>query len=806
MIQFIKKYSIYLVLFLIAIAFIFPYLKNGFILASGESQLYLNPTYINHYFMWTDKINFGSYYYGQNNIVLFSLLWELLKIFSFTIHASVLFIFLSFFLPSITFIFCVDKILKLENKLYYLPTSILYSYNVFRILAPLNERLNILFIFLPLFFFYFYELLITKKWNNVFILGLLSFFSSSMGGNLPIFTIPYLTMFLMFMTYIFLTKSNSKEILLKLFMQILVTLLLFLLINLFWLLPLYKSLLLIFKNSQDGASLFTALASGDFYDHFRLIGSWAWKQSYNISLYYVFSESYYRFPMLVSTYLIVLTSFLYIFNLKKNLLKTIVLFISLTSLLLLAGTKGPLGFVYQFFYDNILLFKIYREPFTKFTPILIFGMSFGLIYSMKYIKQIIKKTNIYLLITFLTFLILFNAYPLFNTEAMPIRKWNAGQSSTASIVPEYWKQAKQYIDNDKTVSNYLLFPWFDYGTSNNWIYGINVVGNVADYLIDKGNIRAWSPDNSNSGKVIKNIVNDKKNTYNLSKYLGLLNTKFILQENDMEWRYSQTSDFPPSKSNVYLKSHKLQKVAEFGKLDLDYLQKIPNKEPNNKLRNIFYTELENKPALVIYKINDSDFYPIIYSPQKLILSTQKIDKLLKIVSDPKFINAAVFFNYQVGNKKLLDKELFKHKNTLSIITEFNKISSTKYEVILHQTRGTIPLVFSQTFHTDWKLYPVKNTINTWFKESLSEENHYIANGFANSWIINVDKLCANSKENLCTKNPQGGYDIDLIIEFWPQRIFILSFVISITSTLLCLIVVIYLKLKEFLNKTSEQQK
>lgn len=201
------------------------------------------------------------------------------------------------------------------------------------------------------------------------------------------------------------------------------------------------------------------------------------------------------------------------------------------------------------------------------------------------------------------------------------------------------------------------------------------------------------------------------------------------------------------------------------------------------------------------------------------------------------------------------------------VLEFKKINPTKYKIIVHDAKGSFPLIFSESFHDEWKVYLSKNqdikiknqdlenykildgnegdqasreelenyiergwisslgnggikeikhkkqdsggkekldyieeynidfisknfqgTIQndnlkngkfyeTWLKDPLPNENHLVANGYANSWIINTDEICGveNSK---CIKNIDGTYDFELVVEFWPQRLFYLGLGIS----------------------------
>lgn len=87
--------------------------------------------------------------------------------------------------------------------------------------------------------------------------------------------------------------------------------------------------------------------------------------------------------------------------------------------------------------------------------------------------------------------------------------------------------------------------------------------------------------------------------------------------------------------------------------------------------------------------------------------------------------------------------------------------------------------------------PKGNIFETWFqKPALSEENHLVANGYANSWIIDVDEICREGIGS-CVKNPDGTYDLELVVEFWPQRLFYVGVAVSGTTLIGCLIFLAY---------------
>jgi len=151
---------------------------------------------------------------------------------------------------------------------------------------------------------------------------------------------------------------------------------------------------------------------------------------------------------------------------------------------------------------------------------------------------------------------------------------------------------------------------------------------------------------------------------------------------------------------------------------------------------------------------------------------------------------------------------------------FTKINPTKYKVVVEEAKGPYTLIFSESFHKDWKAYinlqpsglisplPLneqlsfkgniiasyfkgeiregehqniflnKATFETWGKKAVPEERHFLVNGYANSWYI--------------TPEDSGGRgEYEIIIEFRPQRFFYIGLAISGLTLFVCLIFLCY---------------
>jgi hypothetical protein len=151
--------------------------------------------------------------------------------------------------------------------------------------------------------------------------------------------------------------------------------------------------------------------------------------------------------------------------------------------------------------------------------------------------------------------------------------------------------------------------------------------------------------------------------------------------------------------------------------------------------------------------------------------------------------------------------------------ELDYIEKYKIDFISKNFQGTIQndnLAKGNIFET-WfpTTFPSENSTGqvpaNIFKRNvieLPEEDHLMVNGYANSWVIRVDEVCPSNpqtpmsfqensqgqglegvnveRNSNCIRNSDGSYDMELVVEFWPQRLFYIGAFISITTLLSCL--------------------
>lgn len=81
---------------------------------------------------------------------------------------------------------------------------------------------------------------------------------------------------------------------------------------------------------------------------------------------------------------------------------------------------------------------------------------------------------------------------------------------------------------------------------------------------------------------------------------------------------------------------------------------------------------------------------------------------------------------------------------------------------------------------------IERLVASLFRSSpcLDKTHHYKLDDASNGWWIDIEKWCA--EKGVCKQNPDGSYDIEMTIEFWPQRWFYLGLLISGTTLAGCL--------------------
>jgi len=245
---------------------------------------------------------------------------------------------------------------------------------------------------------------------------------------------------------------------------------------------------------------------------------------------------------------------------------------------------------------------------------------------------------------------------------------------------------------------------------------------------------------------------------------------------------------------------------QFQLSDLKLYEKFPYPLKSQKIKEEFVSLLQSiNPEIV--KIDDTIFHLNDFSGwQKLDLERGVLVRRIELLKGnhkyEKLDNTAFELEWAILEPVHSPQPTAHSKEEPEIA--FKKINPTKYLVKIERAKEPFWLVFSESFHKQWRLYklPVASNqlpefgeivadypklkvkeakhlmkftpedIKYLFKKPLEAE-HHLVNGYANGWYIEPEKLGL-------------GENFVLVIYFWPQSLFYLGLGISGLTLLSCI--------------------
>ncbi len=493
-----------------------------------------------------------------------------------------------------------------------------------------------------------------------------------------------------------------------------------------------------------------------FINLLRLTGGVIWA-------FFPFYEQYTQNPVLIfiSFVLPFLVFISFLFTGQKKI-KTFFGIVIVVSLFFAKGSHPPFENIFLFLYKTIPFFGMFRAVYYKFAFFAVLSyavlLSFTTIYLYQYLKHRFRKLLIFIFI--IPFIILMYGWPFF-VGGIPKHDY-------LTRIPNDYIELRGILRSDRSDSKVLALPPAPRGAGLllQWEDNNKYAGPHPDtFLINRPVydsywfIRAGYKDlNVEDSWIGKRFEESFAETL---QYMGILNIRYLLVHHDFVENY----DFG---------GVDIRKID--GKLKAEKLVSIISEYPEIKL-------IKKTSYYSLYKLPDSLFLPHFYIPDSFIYSDNQFKTLFDDTNtDRKKAGYAILPMNQVKNAFRSDKE---HTPTVS----FTQINPAKYNLKIKQAKKLFYLVFSETFDSNWKLY-----INS---TAIEDTNHIKVNGYANAWRIDVNQLCSDKKnDHACLKNKDGSYDFELIIEFFPQRLFYIGLSVSLITFIGCLAFIVFRILKK----------
>jgi len=733
------------IIFFTTVILFHEFLQSDIVIAGGESGIYINPNYLDYASTWQERYNFGfpsngtvtNYYFVK---VFFGFLEVILPN---NIHPSLVILLLSHFLSS-TFAYLMFKnLFKFRNKFIYLPGSIFYGFNVYWLYLGIAETITLTFIFLPIYVFLYIKWVKTKKWTYPLLLAIITIISSTIANNLSLYFVLFIPL-LLYMVYELMVGNLTLKDMKVLVFQHCVFAVIVLLGNAFWLLPLYEHLIYIYDNKS--MNTWSASSAGRYFDHFRVIGGWAWRLSHLGVPYYPFHKiidnAYFVFLGYVPIFL---TTLYFIFNKNKNKLAYFFLFLMAVGFLLMSGGKYWIGNIFSLLYENIAIFSMYREPFTKFGFLYLLSLSALLTVALHYFSKALITSKFNPILVLVCFSILLPLFPYYSGESI--------KKSFAFKVPEYWQEYNKYI-NENNIDNILLSPYSIYGVKHNFntYHGSTIplpifLTSSKKYYMATDKIIEPNPQINNH---FLNLINNNSDSF--SKKIGILGIKYLLQMNDVDLNQSDKVYSPNYYKNKYINDNLLL-IKDFnsGNDDSD------NEATKRYDKSIKRRTDTSKNSLQLYKVQDNNVTEYFYRPN-----------IYKADSDfISFDNIIDEFDINSGNipviipENILNSIDINRKSKAGNI-EYKKISATKYKVTIPSLANEQIIIMNARFDNNWSINKDEaDSVNFTF-------NHFIANKWLNGWLIKAKQLDNSTELSdnyvfYIEYSKQGSYDKLLFI-------------------------------------------
>ncbi|MCL5004221.1 MAG: hypothetical protein M1352_03035 [Patescibacteria group bacterium] len=764
---------------------------QGDILAGGDnySYLFLGRRYPYPY-LWDNYYSFGTRNFALPDLLGLPLYSYLVGFISAGLFQRILI----FSLQLIKYVFFIKLASLLFNKerpskhpLVFLLPCLLLSFNAFASLNPFTYTQLMYDAYLPLSLYYFIKLYESKK-NDFSLLAKIVIFAvifSPINSNPALSLTVYVPQAIYFLLNLKNLSATRVARLVTYGLAVLVS-------NLWWIFSMFFYFSSLSNDAFAQGKYFLATQVGSLFQNFRFIGQWGWYAGHFLHLYYPYSQYYDNPAILITTYSIVFAALYEATKHEEELPilrnKLFLLGLTLVSLLLVNGARPPLGFFYQVVFNGFSLFKIFREPFTKFSELYVLSLSLFFYLFLNRVLRWRSRGVKLLAIAFFIFAVGTSIKPDFLGEGV-ISYWNGSVRTVRVRLPGYWLSLEEYAKRNLAGTRVLDTPRFFYGGAWNWPQGFSSADDVAaSFLNDNVNvIRPTVTLNSDESLILDNFYMYLKNGLLERNYLSLMGIDYVLQENDFDWRYTGGGSSSPRKTTEILDKF-LIREATFGKFDESYLAKIPNEDPSSLVRNSLYPELLGLPALVLYKVPKETVPPKLYTARRIIATDGSSVGLGNFFTANSFQPGdALVFDDTVLSKVLtaltgrkpspLTSNIYSFSDPPEIV--FREINPTEYVVQVKSASAPFLLLFQESFDGNWEISPnFANSLGGWLAQVAADFQrdfgithvsdqpyHFESNGFSNGWVINPNSTFFSK---LRVAGISGGYDLSFVLHFRGQ--------------------------------------
>lgn len=623
------------------------------LITNGDFWIPLNPlnTIRQLNSAWLENVSGGQINVEPYYIIPWVGFWALFKLLSFSLSTIEKMWFVSVFLVGgVSMYFLTKEVFENKRGSWrnFLP-AVLYVFNLYIMLAGFVTTTLLAYMFMPLLLLiYMKGIKSSASFGFAFLLALATVFMASAAGNPPIYSIPFLLLFLYFVYRILFRRREYFSW--KFNFQFLF---LYLLFNAWWLYLFTTSLIAQIGTIRSLTAAATVGSTSKFVDLVRLLGSWAFFAGHMGFAYFPFAQSYLNPVLATLTFIMPILCVLgFIFRVKRGRSAvTFFAFVAAIGIILSHGQADDIfGKLDILLHKIVPFFWIYREPFAKFTALTAFAYAVLLGSLFFYLENHVKSRVVLNLFgAIVTVLVLTVSWPLVTGDHYPGTRGVLGASRTK--IQPYWFDLSNWFKGKELDGRVFILPdnpdYLHSGIPYAW--GYDSVDITPAFLsvpwVERNN--GFYPIPALADRVPK-LVYDRVHGYsqspnNISSILRLLNVNRILQRNDVDLRRitSQPERYSPQYVRESLAAQKgITLEKSFGLLDVYALNKgqqldrfyVPNEIDcvGGDYLGINYAldfaEAESSPAVFAQSTNSTPNPPNILCHNNIIVPVKLIRK------------------------------------------------------------------------------------------------------------------------------------------------------------------------------------
>jgi hypothetical protein len=564
-----------LIIFLIGMVPLIWY-KPNFIIAKGDyfPLVFHAENFSNYLHLWSSN-NLGT----PSPDSAYSLYGLLLAFLQFLLLSGIsqIFLYMFYFIgATASMLYLAETVYPKENFTAIIG-SVFYIFNFSILSIILNVGMMWTYAFLPLLIALFIRIITQTQniYKRIFSFALSFTLVASTSSVNPTDIALILIILATILLYhsIFQKKISTKSLTRKLAALLVITFL----FSLYWIIPILNyyvsSPSTQLQQEVNVLSWSWTHARASFLNLFWLNGGWGWRPEY-FPYYGLYSNNAVLTFLLFIPFLLAATALL--FRGERRKFNAYLMLMILFFMFLAKGLHEPLSSVNLFLYNYIPYMNMFREPVSKFTLIMLPFLALLVGYSTEKMAETLKHnivSKLFIIGIILIFII--SAFPII-TNPIETKTEQIPYSSYVQI-PQYWYETNAWLNNKTGYYRVLVTPIDDYYQVP-YSWGFYGTDSFIERLIEKPVISpcyAYSyVVNPNTTMLMKQLRDAIKynRTEEFETIMKLLNVKYILQRNDLDYEYMASTNrdmMNPEKMRNFLSNQpNVTLVKTIGELDI----------------------------------------------------------------------------------------------------------------------------------------------------------------------------------------------------------------------------------------------